>query len=276
MKTIIYFLLLCLPTLTYSNNDACLEIYGKIKTHRKILNEVTIQVITDGKLENQFSNSKLGKFNLLLNKGHYYELIFKKQGYFSQKIEVNTSSSEIEDYVWDISFQIDMLPMIESYKSSIMSKPFVSIRYSISESRFIKDINEEMLRIYNELTYNYKQSQHTKYTDIVRFADAAFQNGDYDAANRLYEKAEVLNPTNMHADVQMLMIERLKKIDAKNDKRYNELVLKAEQYYNSEELYKAKKFYAKALTYKDNEETRSKMASIKETITLKEVMLKSN
>lgn len=277
MKTVIYIILLSLPVFVISNtNEACLEIYGKVKSHRKVLTEVTLEVIKDGESETKIQNTNFGKFNVLLNKGHQYELVFKKQGYFSQKIEVNTKSNEIYDFIWEFNFQIDMLPVIESYHASIMSKPFVSIRYSVVDDKFVKDVNQEMLDIYNELTFNYKQMQNDRYNEIVRFADVAFGNGDMDAAQRLYEKAEILNPTNVHADIQMVMIDRIKKIDAKNNKKYEELIVKADELYNTEELLKAKKMYAKALNYKDEEYPRAKMASIKETINLKEVLTKSN
>lgn len=277
MKTIIYILLFCLPTIAISNNNnICLEIYGKIKSHKKILNEVTIEVIKNGELDQQLQNTQFGRFRVLLNKGYNYKLVFKKQGYFCQNIEVNTISSEIEDNVWDFNFLIDMLPVIEAYNSSIMSKPFISLRYSLIERRFVKEINQEMLNIYNEITFNYKKLQNDRYAEILNFADAAFKSGDLSAAQRFYEKAEILNPTNLHADVQLVMIDRIKKIDAKNNKKYDELIIRADQYYETKDLIKAKKFYSKALNYKDDDYPRHKMATIKETITLKEVLTNSN
>lgn len=276
MKFLIYIILLSLPTYAISNNNVCLEIYGKVKSHRNTLKDVVIHIVKDGDLEKQITNSNSGKFSIDLEKGHNYEVVFKKQGYFSQFIEVNTKSNEIEDYVWDFYFLIDMLPTLNTYSSAIMNKPFVSIRYSLVENEFVKDINNEMLNIYNELTYNYKKDQVDKYTDIVRFADVAFQKGQLDAAQRLYEKAEILNPSNLHADIQMVMIERIKKIDTKNNKRYDELIIKADKLFETEELLKAKKLYAKALNYKEDDYPRHKMSTIKETITLKQVLSKSN
>lgn len=277
MNKFILLFLIMFPQLIFGiENNVCLEIKGKIKSEKKSLSNVTIELVKNGVVVTNVLSSKSGKFKVYFEKGFVYKMHIKKQGYFSQVVEVNTNTPSMEDFIWDFKFKIDLVPVIEEYRWNIMSKPFVSIRYNLMRDEFEKQVNDKMLRIYNQLMEDYKMSRVEKHSEIIHFADVAFNEGNISMAENLYLKAEQLQPFNAHADYQLLIIDRLHKINEKNHEKYDELIEKADAYYENEELEKAKKTYTKALSFKDEEYPKERILSIKQTISTEGVINKKN
>lgn len=86
-----------------------LFVEGQTMEAGKTCRFVTVKVMAEGELVDEFRTNRKGKFEYYFEANTYYELVFEKEGYITKRIEVNTYTHKLKNEIQDFSFNIEMV-----------------------------------------------------------------------------------------------------------------------------------------------------------------------
>ena len=91
LRILILFLFVSTAFHTMAQRSSGLMIDGNVTVEEGNPDNVIIEMIEDGKRSPDYGIGSSGKFNIELRYNHKFELVFKKEGNFQQKIVVETA-----------------------------------------------------------------------------------------------------------------------------------------------------------------------------------------
>ncbi len=272
MKRYFYILILIVAIFSTQTTKAKLNVIGKVKFDRVSVENVSIEISKNGKIDTLvFSDSK-GRFIVILEMNHTYNLVISKDDFYSHKINIDTRLEEEEKYTWRYKFVVDLIPDINSKGVELFNETLGNVKYNSNTDSFENEINPLFMSKYQEFLFSYETEKSNIFNNVLSNADTAFNQGDYDLANQLYAKATVLDEYCKYADIQLDMIEKIIVQDVNILHRYNKNIELADNYYVNKNFNKARKRYLRAYSLKQEEYPKVQISKIKKIVSLKEVL----
>ncbi len=269
-------ILFLLYSAAFSQSDqGYLSIRGSIKVERSPLPGSKIMVYKNGVQQKAYPVDDKGKFEFPIPLNGIYEIIVAKQGYYSKKLEFNTNVPEDELGIWNYKFLMTMIPEIQGFDASLLNKPIGKIMYvdRVGEFDYDEDYTFDMLKQLDALMKLYEKARREDYKKTVAKADAAFDNKDYNTAIELYDKAIDLDPYEPYPDDQIYMIGKIIQQDENAQRKYDENIAEADNFYRQDDYINAKKYYNRALKYIENKYPKDQIVAIDDILNNQDALL---
>ncbi len=247
--------LILFAILSYAQPQGHLIIKGSIKVDREVLSGAKVHIYEDGK-EVQVLVADNGKVEAELKLNKEYDVIVKKIGFFDKKLSFNTSVPKEDQDVYVYRFSMEMLREVDGFDESFWDDPVGKIMfvYDIGEFDYDEEYTKRMQARLKEMMKQYQKLLAETYKKILAQADDAYNNGDYDLAEELYNKAIEYDPYDPYPDDQMAAIGKIRAEEKNDQKNYDKYVELADGYYDVKDYENAKSNYEKALKVKDSEQ----------------------
>ncbi len=270
-KILLYIYIYCFSISAFSQNDrGYIEMKGTIKIDRSGISGAKIQIIENGNTKSNHICDFNGKFTCKLELNKEYSLIVKKQNYFSKILYVNTKVPDEDVGIWSYRFSMELLPFIEGFDASLLKKPMGKIKFDddIGSFDYDFDYTKAMKAKIAAMMRDYENKRKEAWDKMIAQADEAFNNGEYDFATVLYDKAIDLDPYDPYPDDQLYMIGKIQSKDKSATKSYEKAIISADRLLAEEDYSAAKSLYNKALKYKKEEQyPKDKIAYIENYLT---------
>jgi hypothetical protein len=111
MKNLYLLILILITSYSYSQNGT-LRIHGRVENENKLVKQVSVEVVKDNELIDEFTNSSNGSYRLSLKLGSVYNVTFFKEGYISKTVGViaKTPDSLITGQFF-FQLDVDLFPL---------------------------------------------------------------------------------------------------------------------------------------------------------------------
>lgn len=224
------------------------KITGNVKEGKKSLTGVTIDVFDGPTKSGTVTSKTLGRFAFNLNFDKIYIVFFKKSGFVTKKVEINTFVEE-KDINWSYTFEMQMIEMVEGLDISPLKQPVAKIVYDESEGDFAFDevYLKTMQAKLTKMMAQQKKLKSKQYSNIIASADNNFRNKNYEKAITLYEKALDLDPYADHPYNQIDKCEQLMRAPKVNTEDYKKVILMADESFKNKDYIKAIGLYEQAM-----------------------------
>jgi hypothetical protein len=260
-------------------------IFGTVKDYfsSKKLDNVTVSVYKNGALLTEVRANASGKYELNLDYGADYKLVYSRPGMVSKIIAMDTRNVPEEDRLGGHGFNLEMTLFndIPDVDFSILQQPIGKAKYDPAKGEVTWDLayTEQIRNEINRLMKEYADKQkaeanaEAEFAKLMKQGDAAMSASDYAKAVTAFTGAVGIKPNDAVAkaklsDAQM----RLEQAEAEKNRegRFAALIKEADALFTKKDLEAARTKYAEALTVKD--EAPHPMARIKEIDRLLEEM----
>jgi hypothetical protein len=260
-------------------------IFGTVKDYfsSKKLDNVTVSVYKNGALLTEVRANASGKYELNLDYGADYKLVYSRPGMVSKIIAMDTRNVPEEDRLGGHGFNLEMTLFndIPDVDFSILQQPIGKAKYDPAKGEVTWDLayTEQIRNEINRLMKEYADKQKSEanaeaeFAKLMKQGDAAMSASDYAKAVTAFTGAVGIKPNDAVAkaklsDAQM----RLEQAEAEKNRegRFAALIKEADALFTKKDLEAARTKYAEALTVKD--EAPHPMARIKEIDRLLEEM----
>ena len=111
-----------------------------------------------------------------------------------------------------------------------------------------------------------KEQAKKEYDKIIGIADQKFNEGAYDEAKGLYNRAKNFQPNETYPDEQIVKIDEAMAQQQEQEDKYNAFIAEADQAYDSKDYEAAKGAYQQALGIFDREHPKTRLADIEQKI----------
>lgn len=277
----VLFLLLLLfvfQLTSVGQNKKNFVVNGKIDPEVTTAKSGLIEVSKTGGAQTQVEVPKSGRFRLELEYFNEFTLTFIYPGNFSKTIVIST---DIPQEVWERDNDFPPYPMVvkllkevEGIDKSFTLKPSGKIFYSKQTDNFESEILFTDAQIAQQVNTAQKQSGEIKkeektiskaeaqdlavnqrnYDQIIHEADNLFKKGEYLNAMLKYQDAKKLFPEKPYANDRIAEIQDLVKVldntekqKAEQQKKYKEVIAKANALFEKKSLSEARLSYGEAL-----------------------------
>lgn len=240
-------------TLLYAQKDqGYLEVRGSVKYDRAALRGAKVEVYRKGVKEKVYPIEDNGKFSIKLDLNNQYDLVVRKQGFFSKKLNFNTTVPAEDVGIWTYKFAMKLFPEIVGFDASLLDEPIGKIKFvnKVGDFDYDEDYTNSMLRRLKSLMKEYEKARHLQFEKVVAQADQAFKDKKYDEAIELYDQAIDLDPYDPYPDDQIYMISKLIREDENAEKNYQKNIKEADRLFSEQSYIDSKKYYKRALNYK--------------------------
>ena len=93
-----------------------LYVQGQTVKNGEPCKQVTVKVLAEGYLIDEFQTNRKGKFEYFFDANTYYEIVFEKEGYITKRIEIDTYTHKLKNEIHDFDFNIEMIEGSEQLK----------------------------------------------------------------------------------------------------------------------------------------------------------------
>ncbi|MBL7962428.1 MAG: hypothetical protein JNM31_01165 [Flavobacteriales bacterium] len=243
-------------------------IYGNVKDQytSKKLDGVTVTILKNGAKLNEVKTNASGKYEVNLDYGADYSIVFNRANYISKNISIDTRNVPEEDRTGGHAINMDMslfeeLPGVDF---SLLKQPFGKARYDATKKdlafdfEYTAQIRNELNRLIKDYTDRKKLEgdSEAQFARLMQTGEAAMTAADYRKAVDSFTAALGLKPNDPKATAR-LSDAKMKLDDIEGDKKKNEqyaaLIKEADALFTKKEWENAKAKYAQALTIKELE-----------------------
>ena len=252
-------------------------VYGTVKdmTSAKKLDGATVTVFKNGaKLVDVFTNAS-GKYEVNLDYGSDYKIMWSKSGFVGKNITINTKEVPEEERNGGHGMNIDITMMAElsGVDYSILLEPFGKAKYDKATGNFewdidyttrMRDAQAKLLKEYEERKKREANAE-AEFAKAMAAGTAAMTAGDFKKAVEQFTSALELKPkepvaTAKLSDAQMRLEQQ--QGDAKLEAEYAALIKEADGLFTRKEYEPAKAKYQAALGLKEELHPKTRMKEI--------------
>ena len=271
--------LLFIPASLLAQEDQDFYIYGNVKDHftRKKIDGVTVKVIQDGKIYDTQTSSSSGKYEFFLPLDHLYKVVYEKDGMVSKNVEIDTRNIPEEDRRGGFSYNTDMslFEVMEGVDFSILEQPIGKAKFMAERGNvefdfgYTNRIQAEVDKILRELENKKKDEEKAEDKEaqaakkLQEDFDKLMKQGKDNMTKKSYEGAV----TNFQGALDLIpddgtakssLAEAKKLLDEQNaaaeaEKKYNDLIDKADGAFRDKNWESAINDYNSALDIKKGE-----------------------
>lgn len=271
MKKMLVVLLVLTSSIMASENNVCLEVSGTVKVAKASLSEVSISLYKNGAFQSELATTQSGSFSLRFETNNQYEMLISKIGYFPQRVVFNTFGMENDKDYLSYRFAVELFPVIEGIDARLFDHPIAELEYNSYTDDLEKIYNSETLENINKFVVEYEQVKEVLYSKNIKNGDFAFLNKEYEKAIILYNKAIEFNPDNYYPDEQIVMIERIVNQNIRYQLKYDNRIAEADTHYKNKAYQKARKYYKRALRFKEDNYPMAQISTIDKAVSVKKV-----
>ena len=284
-RIIILFILVSASFGAFAQRSSGLMIDGTVTVEEGNPDNVIIEMYEDGKKAPDYGIGSSGKFKVELNYNHKFELVFKREGNFSQKIVVETA---VPKTVLDSNPRFPAFPVninlfkeIPGVDASFSENTILKIFYSPSVDNFVQElyyndaqikklIEQAMLQgeqidkraeYMSKLTRAELAELRKEYNELLEqagkeYADEQFLDAldGYKAASQIFPDEQF--PKDRIAEINDLLglIMVAEELDKAKLERFDKLVKDGDLQFTQQKYPDAKKSYDRALSIKPNDQ----------------------
>ncbi|MDX9749574.1 MAG: hypothetical protein RBT71_00635 [Flavobacteriales bacterium] len=241
-------------------------IFGTVKDYfsSKKLDNVTVTVYKDGGLLTEVRASGSGKYELNLDYGADYKLIYSRPGMVSKIIAMDTRNVPEEERLGGHGFNLEMtlfndMPGVDF---SVLQQPIGKAKYDMAKAEVTWDLayTEQIRNEVNRLMKEYADRQkaeagaEAEFAKLMKQGDAAMSASDYAKAVGAFTGAVGIKPDDAVANAKLSDARmRLEQAEAEKNRegRYADLIKDADALFNKNDLAPAREKYTEALKVKD-------------------------
>ncbi len=255
------FLLMCSATVqkVLSQVEGKLRIHGSIKEEKSKLAGAEVLVYVGNKLVDKVPVDD-GSFEVILDFENDYTVVFAKNGYASKKLKFDTRNVPSDRGAFGFEFKcgVGLFKKIPGFDMSVLNEPIGFVKYNEDKKEFTHDatytaeIQQRLAEMINELE-NAKAELEDNYITSIEDGDRALKDGDYFNARIQYEAALKLKPEEKYPTNQLTKLDKLESDSEATQKKYDDLITKADGLLGSESYDDARLTYQEASTVKPKE-----------------------
>lgn len=270
MKKVLFFIIICFCSISLFAQQVkgYLELKGSVKIENPDQGYSKIKVIQDGVVERTYPTDANGKFTVNIDLNKTYTIEIERQGYYSKRLEFNTSVPAEDVGIWAYKFSIELIPEIEGFDASLLDEPIGKIKFvdKVGDFDYDEAYTMGMQKRIKVMMEEYERKKREAYERLITKADQAYNQASYDEAIELYNKAIDLDPYDTYPDDQIEMIGRIIAKDQNKEKNYQKNIALADNYYNQTDYPNAKLYYQRALNYKDDPYPKDQLTKIEQLL----------
>ncbi len=258
-KVCMLLLLLCGATRVTHAQQEEIPVFGAVTNEGsgRNLGKVTVSLIKDGSKEKEVITANNGKYEFKLDFGHKYLIEFKKEGFASKKLQVDTrnvTEKARKEGGFQMEVGMTLFKKIEGMDESVLDQPIGKASFYEKKSAIDWDyqytakvkqkIQQEKQRARKALER--KKEKEEEYEQHVQEGDEHMESGDYSKAESSYSAASQIFPDRGEVKGKL---EKAKKMAAQQEKleEYEKIVEDADKAFGDKEYQNAKSLYEKAL-----------------------------
>ena len=250
LKYLMLFIIILMTSISIAQNQprSYVKISGNVKHEKKNLSGVSIEIYDGPTKSGTVKSNSIGKFRFNLTFDKIYIVVFKKAGFTTKKVEINTFVEE-KDVSWNYEFEMQMFEMITGLDISALNQPVAKIGYDESEGDFASNeaYSKSMQTKLNKIIAQLKDLKSKEYENLIASADNNFRNKNYKKAIELYDKSFDIDPYADYPEAQIIKCEKLLRTPVVNEEDYKRVILLADKSFNNKDYEKAIGFYEEAM-----------------------------
>jgi len=239
-----------------------LLINAEVLENDQVLEDAKVYLFDNNKLVKVAVTDSNGNFQHKLDFGTYYEFKFSRAGYVSKRLAVDTRDMPDEDKEtgYDLGrFKMNLFRYVNGMDTSAYSVPvakyafdplqrmfLVERKYTKKRQKDLSKVEESNQQILAEKKAEF-EALDKEYELLIRDADIEFKNKDYELAKTYYRDALKIKPNEVYPKEQLQKIARLNASLEENKRRFDLLVLQADNAFKAENYSRAKEAYTSAL-----------------------------
>ncbi|MEQ8909678.1 MAG: hypothetical protein RIC95_10830 [Vicingaceae bacterium] len=228
-----------------------------------------IKVYRDGSFVETVTTDGKGLADIPMKPGGIYTIeIGGNDGLIKKKLEINTKNVPAEEIQGETFFpaEVDIFKKLDGLDYNILNKPIGKIMYDNELGGFDADrgYTKQMKSQLEQLQEDYlekkeqeaqlAEQKQEQYDDVIKQADKAFKDENWEEAEKLYKQAADLMPIETYPTFQLAELEtKLIKIRETN-KKYDDAISKADAAVAAEDYKTAIAEYKRASGYKPDED----------------------
>ncbi|HLU87640.1 MAG TPA: hypothetical protein VKZ44_07775 [Taishania sp.] len=286
MKQFFLFLLVFIPILGFTQTlDVRFE--GVINNQDVSKKEagVTVAIVQNGQTMASGTSASNGKY-MVKGKIDYnkpFDIVFSKSGFVSKKIYINLQGINLEDipageFKPIESLDIDLFATKPGADFSFLNtQPVGKFNWNQQGILVMDEKDKNIMAAKIEKILRESQSNDASYNDIVKAADKAYNEKNYQLALTKYEEANAIKPKEQHPinrinEIDMILQKQKQESLAyeQENAAYINLIKAADNLRNAGDYAKAKEKYYEALDIKEEQYPRDEIAKINKLIKEKE------
>ena len=110
---------------------------------------------------------------------------------------------------WSYRCVVDLLPEVNAINGDIFNESLWNIKYDKDIEKFDNESVPELVERLKYFLEKYETAKQQAYNNMIKNADEAFNNKDYQLAAKLYNNAVILNSEYTYPDEQLSRIRKL-------------------------------------------------------------------
>ena len=264
--SLFFFLLFAGNQLLSAQDKTKIEVEGYVELEEdENFGNVKITISEDGVVKETHYTDADGSFAFKLELNKIYTIEASKLNRCTKRIEFNSNVPADSKWKLGSGFSFFLFTSCPGMDMSLLEKPIVKIKYNPKTTYFEEDkaYVEEMAPKLKDLNDRLEKCRYQKVQDVIDKADESFKKEDYANATKLYKEVINLDPENKYAPKQLAEIEKIKKKQGSNDKKYQELIQKADLAFTNKQNANARDLYNQAILVKPNDTySRNRIAEI--------------
>ena len=259
-----------------------LLINAEVLENNKPLQYAKVRLYEQEKFKKVDITDSIGKFKHVIDFGSIYTLEFTKRRYVTKRLAIDTRDMPEEDKEigYDLGkFKMNLIRYVDGMDTSAYAEPVAKYSFDalqkmfMVERKFTKKRQKALVKVEenNNTILEAKKAefagQDNEYDLMIRDADLELKDEDYELAKTYYRDALKIKPNATYPKEQLQKITKLSADKKENKKRYDLLVLQADNAFKAENYARAKEAYSSALNIFENEpypkEQLEKISNIK-------------
>lgn len=256
-----------LITLRAQSPTLDLKIEIKDETYNQKMANAEVVIYKNGAPYKKLTTDDKGRLFVQVPLGVDYKVEFKKNGYVTKHIIIDTKNIPSEDasYGFEYPMEVNLFEDIPEIDFSILQKPVAILKFDNKTGFFEydKDYTNSILKQLEELKKAYQEKMkalaeqrkkmEAEYNAAINAGNKAFNEKKYAEAKAQFEKALSIKPNEIYPANKIKEIEELLKQMAEKDRQYNDLIQQADQLAQNEKYPEAIQLYKQALAIKPGE-----------------------
>gem|GEM_PF-335911 len=237
-----------------------ITIKGKVTSLNKgALPMARVDITTGNKTVKYVITNYSGSYELTLEKGIVYTLVYSKHGFVSKRIEVSTEAigdDELKYGLFALPLDIVLFEDFKGLDVSPLKEPVAKFSYSDYEGDFTYDeqYSAAMAKEVEKIIAAQKKMKKQAYDNSIKQADQLFEDEWNEDAILEYQNALSLMPDEKYPKSQIENIRAILLKQAGIDKTYSAHIRSGDKNFDKQNYKISKSYYQKSLIYKPLEQ----------------------
>ena len=217
--------------------------------------EVSIKLYERTELVEEIITDFEGKFELKLDTGTRYTIVFSKPGYVSKKLSYFTEVPKDEDRIWTNDCAVNMIKECDGVDTSPLNNPIDEIKYYPRRGIFRsdKDYTNRMFAILDKMYGELDKCLFEKYNNLLKEAEKAEKENRLSDAKELYREASEVMPSEEAPRKEMYeVINKMQEQSTQTDV-YNNYKKRGDQYLSLQKYQEALEQYENAFQIRNDD-----------------------